>query len=43
VEIALSRMGEDQALGPLPSWEETERIVPGLSGAVYEAVKRDNS
>jgi glucosyl-3-phosphoglycerate synthase len=43
VEIALSRLGEAQALPPLPSWEEAERLVPGLSGAVYEAVKRDNA
>jgi glucosyl-3-phosphoglycerate synthase len=43
VEIALSHMGEEQALGPLPSWEEVEGIVPGLSKAVFEAVERDNS
>ena len=43
VKVALSRLGEEQALGPLPAWGEVEGIVPGLSKAVYEAVVRDNS
>ncbi|MDT8395098.1 MAG: glycosyl transferase [bacterium] len=43
VQLALSCMGEEQELGPLPAWEETEKFVPGLKGRIVDAVVRDNS
>ena len=43
VQLALSRMGEEQELGPLPAWGEMQQVVPGLMERVVEAVVRDNT
>ena len=42
LEEAMGLLEKGGIIAPLPPWNETEKLIPGLTDAIVEAVKRDN-